>query len=38
MIFGEPDIAMTRNAENKVVVEVKGVDVYASDRSRLSHS
>jgi len=28
MIFGEPDIAMTRDADGKVVVEVKGVDVY----------
>ena len=28
MIFGEPDIAITRDAESKLVVEVKGVDVY----------
>ena len=28
MIFGEPDIAITRDADGKVVVEVKGVDVY----------
>jgi len=28
MIFGEPDIAITRDTEAKVVVEVKGVDVY----------
>ena len=28
MIFGEPDIAITRNADGKLVVEVKGVDVY----------
>ena len=28
MIFGEPDIAITRDAEGKLVVEVKGVDVY----------
>ena len=28
MIFGEPDIAITRDADSKVVVEVKGVDVY----------
>ena len=28
MVFGEPDIAITRDAESKVVVEVKGVDVY----------
>ena len=28
MVFGEPDIAITRDAEGKVVVEVKGVDVY----------
>ncbi len=25
MVFGEPDIAVTRDAESKVVVEVKGV-------------
>jgi len=28
MVFGEPDISITRDAEGKVVVEVKGVDVY----------
>src|SRR5271157_481350 len=28
MIFGEPDIDITRDADGKVVVEVKGVDVY----------
>ncbi len=28
MIFGEPDIAITRDADSKLVVEVKGVDVY----------
>jgi len=28
MIFGEPDIAITRDADGKLVVEVKGVDVY----------
>ena len=28
MVFGEPDIAIGRDAEGKVVVEVKGVDVY----------
>ena len=28
MIFGEPDIAVTRDADGKVVVEAKGVDVY----------
>ena len=28
MIFGEPDIAITRGADGKLVVEVKGVDVY----------
>ncbi|MFI5459994.1 MAG: hypothetical protein ACHRXM_31630 [Isosphaerales bacterium] len=28
MVFGEPDIAITRDAEGKVVLEVKGVDVY----------
>ena len=28
MVFGEPDIAITKNADKKVVVEVKGVDVY----------
>src|SRR5207344_3623891 len=28
MIFGEPDIAIARNAEGKVVVEINGVDVY----------
>ncbi len=28
MIFGEPDIAITRDTEGKLVVEVKGVDVY----------
>ena len=28
MIFGEPDIAITRDDDGKVVVEVKGVDVY----------
>gem|GEM_PF-2560775 len=28
MIFGEPDIAITRDADGKVVVKVKGVDVY----------
>jgi adenine-specific DNA-methyltransferase len=27
MVFGEPDIAITRDAEGKVVVEAKGVDV-----------
>ena len=28
MIFGEPDIAIAREVDGKVVVEVKGVDVY----------
>jgi adenine-specific DNA-methyltransferase len=28
MIFGEPDIAITKGADGKLVVEVKGVDVY----------
>ena len=28
MIFGEPDIAITRDTDGKLVVEVKGVDVY----------
>jgi len=28
MVFGEPDIAITRDADGKLVVEVKGVDVY----------
>ncbi len=28
MIFGEPDIAITRDADGKLIVEVKGVDVY----------
>jgi len=28
MVFGEPDIAIDRDAEGKVVVEVKVVDVY----------
>ncbi len=28
MVFGEPDIAITRDAEKKLIVEVKGVDVY----------
>ena len=28
MVFGEPDIAITRDADGKVVVEIKGVDVY----------
>ena len=28
MVFGEPDIAITRDEADKVVVEVKGVDVY----------
>jgi adenine-specific DNA-methyltransferase len=28
MVFGEPDIAIARDAEGKVVVEVKGLDVY----------
>ncbi len=28
MIFGEPDIAITRDVDGKLVVEVKGVDVY----------
>jgi adenine-specific DNA-methyltransferase len=28
MVFGEPDIAITGNADKQVIVEVKGVDVY----------
>jgi adenine-specific DNA-methyltransferase len=28
MVFGQPDISIGRDAEGKVVVEVKGVDVY----------
>ena len=28
MVFGEPDIDITRDADGKLVVEVKGVDVY----------
>ena len=28
MIFGEPDIAITRDPDGKLIVEVKGVDVY----------
>jgi adenine-specific DNA-methyltransferase len=28
MIFGEPDIDLTRDADGKLVVEIKGVDVY----------
>jgi adenine-specific DNA-methyltransferase len=28
MIFGEPDIAITHDPDGKLVVEVKGVDVY----------
>jgi adenine-specific DNA-methyltransferase len=28
MIFGEPDIAITRDADGRLVVEVEGVDVY----------
>jgi adenine-specific DNA-methyltransferase len=28
MVFGEPDIALSRDAEGKLTVEIKGVDVY----------
>jgi adenine-specific DNA-methyltransferase len=28
MIFGEPDLEVTRDAEQNVVVEIRGVDVY----------
>jgi adenine-specific DNA-methyltransferase len=28
MVFGEPDIELTRDADGKLVVEIKGVDVY----------
>jgi adenine-specific DNA-methyltransferase len=28
MVFGEPDIALDRDADGKLVVEIKGLDVY----------
>lgn len=28
MVFGEPDVKIDRTAEGKIVVEIKGVDVY----------
>ena len=28
MVFGEPDVAITRQANGQIVVEIKGVDVY----------
>ena len=28
MVFGEPDIEITRDADGKLVVEIKGLDVY----------
>ncbi len=38
MVFGEPDIAITRDAERKVIVEVKGVDVYDPTTSQIRSS
>ncbi len=28
MVFGEPDVEITRRADDQIVVEIKGVDVY----------
>jgi adenine-specific DNA-methyltransferase len=28
MVFGEPDVAITRQIDGRIVVEIKGVDVY----------
>lgn len=28
MVFGEPDVAITKQADGKLVVEVKGLDIY----------
>src|SRR4051794_2792176 len=38
MIFGEPDIAITCNDDGKLVVEVKGVDVYDPTTSQIRSS
>ncbi len=38
MVFGEPDIAITRDADRKVIVEVKGVDVYDPTTSQIRSS
>ena len=38
MVFGEPDIAITRDVESKVIVEVKGVDVYDPTTSQIRSS
>jgi adenine-specific DNA-methyltransferase len=35
MVFGEPDIAITLDAEGKLVVEVRGVDVYDPTTSQV---
>jgi adenine-specific DNA-methyltransferase len=38
MVFGEPDIAITRDADRKLIVEVKGVDVYDPTTSQIRSS
>jgi adenine-specific DNA-methyltransferase len=39
MVFGEPDIAIKRNKEGKIVVEIKGLDIYDPTTGEIrSHS
>ena len=38
MVFGEPDVDITREADGKLVVEIKGVDVYDPTTGQIRNS